>query len=64
MFRTSNGQPYDTPVKFVIGLSGKCYAVLPNEWEAEDYMKEFGGARLDCLNGFFNGVLLQETLGM
>ena len=64
MIRTSNGQPYDTPVKFTIGLSGKCYAVLPNEYEAEDYKKEFGGVCLGFVGGFFNGVLLQETLGM
>jgi len=64
MIRISNGQPYDTPIKFTIGLDGLIYAVLRDEYTAEDYKKEFGGVRLDCVGGFFNGVLLQETLGM
>ena len=55
------------PVKFVIGLNGLPYAVLPNEYEAEDYIKlvlKDDTRSFACCGGFFNGVLLQDTIGM
>lgn len=56
------------PVEFIIGLDGLPYALLPNEYEAEDYLKLLGEnpkkTPLYCCNGFFNGVRLQETIGM
>lgn len=54
------------PVKFVLGLDGLPYAVLPNEYEAEDYLKEYPELPRGqhCCGGFLNGVRLQETIGM
>ena len=58
---------FDIPISFTIGLDGLPYAVLPNEFEAEDYANiylqgdSFG---LACCGGFFNGVRLQHTIGM
>jgi hypothetical protein len=64
MFRKSNGQPYDTPFEYVLGIDGMCYAVLPDEYEAEDFLYEFGGVSIACCNGYMNGVQVTETLGM
>lgn len=63
-YRTSNGQPWDVPTEFVIGSDGMCYAKLPNEYEAEEYMYEFGGVSFACVDGYLNGVLLHDTIGM
>ncbi len=53
--------------EFVIGLDGMPYAVLPNEYEAKDYVNfalQYDTLPFACCNGFFNGVLLQRTIGM
>lgn len=56
------------PVDFIIGNDGLPYAVLPNEYEAEDYQVIVGqNPETDsvfCCGGLFNGVRLQETIGM
>lgn len=54
------------PVQFIIGNDGLPYAVLPNEYEAEDYLRECPelDQQLYCCGGFFNGVRLSETIGM
>jgi len=57
----------DTPIRLDLGLDGLPYAVLPNEFEAEDYAKfalQDPTLPLACCTGFFNGVLLQRTIGM
>lgn len=56
------------PVQFIIGSDGLPYAVLPNEYEAEDYAELIGKDPYSytqyCCGGFFNGVRLSETIGM
>lgn len=62
--------PWDAsavPISFEIGLNGLPYAVLPNEFEAEDYIDfalKDDSRVIACCGGFFNGVLLQDTIGM
>jgi hypothetical protein len=51
-------------IKYIIGINGLCYAVLSNEQEAENYMEELGGVSIACCNGYMNGVLVTETIGM
>ena len=55
---------YSTPIKYVVGLDGKCYAVFANEYWAESYMDEFGGVCIACCDGYMNAVLVTETIGM
>ena len=53
------------PVHFIIGLDGFPYAVLPCEYEAEDYADLLGpGHLIGCCGGLFNGVQLVKTIGM
>jgi len=61
--------PYEAsgvPIQFVIGNDGLPYAVLPNEYEAEEYLKEYPELKQQfyCCGGFYNGVRLAETIGM
>ena len=53
---------YDTPIRFDLGIDGLPYAILPNEFEAEDYAEN--DEPLACFGGYFNAVLLQPTIGM
>lgn len=58
---------YDTPICFELGVDGLPYAVLPNEFEAEDYANfalKDTTLPFACCDGFLNGVLLQRTIGM
>ena len=61
-------QAAGVPISFEFGLDGFVYAVLPNEYEAEDYCTLFEENHetygLYCFSGFFNAVKLHETLGM
>lgn len=54
------------PIDFTLGVDGLPYAILPNEYEAEDYLKENPelDQQLYCCGGLFNGVRLSETIGM
>lgn len=63
--------PYEAsgvPVQFTIGNDGLPYAILPNEFEAEDYLNHCldpnHNPQLYCCGGFYNGVRLAETIGM
>lgn len=61
--------PYEAsgvPVQFTIGSDGLPYAILPNEFEAEDYLNHHPelDPQLYCCGGFYNGVRLAETIGM
>jgi len=58
---------YDLPIRFDLGIDCPPYAILPNEFEAEDYANfalQDDTLPLACCTGFFNGVLSQRTIGM
>lgn len=61
-------QAAGVPISFEFGLDGLVYAVLPNEYEAEDYCtlieEDYETYGLYCFRGLFNAVKLHETLGM